>query len=34
MNRYKHPQDLEWHIATHQAVKFECDMCDKSFSQK
>ena len=32
MNRYKHPQDLERHIATHQTVKFECDMCDKSFS--
>ena len=34
MNRYKHPQDLEQHIATHWAVKFECEMCNKSFSQK
>ena len=33
-NRYKHPQDLERHIDTHQAVKFDCEMCDKSFSQK
>ena len=31
--RYKHPQDLERHIASHQATRYNCDMCDKSFTQ-
>ena len=31
---YKHPQDLERHTFTHQQIKFECEMCDKTFSQK
>ena len=33
-SRYKHPQDLECHIATHNVDRFECEMCDKFFSQK
>ena len=33
-SRYKHPQDLERHIASHSADRFECEMCDKFFSQK
>ena len=33
-SRYKHPQDLERHVATHNADRFECEMCDKFFSQK
>ena len=32
--RYQHPQDLQWHIATHTGVEFECDLCDKKFHQK
>ena len=31
---YKHPQDLERHTSAHQQIKFECEMCDKAFSQK
>ena len=31
---YKHPQDLKRHTATHQQIKFECEMCDKTFGQK
>ena len=33
-SRYKHPQDLERHIATHNVDRFECEMCHKFFSQK
>ena len=32
--RYKYPQDLDRHIATHSLAKFGCEMCDKTFSQK
>ena len=29
-----HPKDLKRHTATHQQIKFKCEMCDKTFSQK
>ena len=32
--KFWHLQDLERHIATHTEVKYECEMCDKSFKQK
>ena len=32
--RYKYPQDLDRHIAMHSVAKFDCDLCDKTFSQK
>ena len=32
--RYKHPQDLIHHKETHQPKGYECELCDKSFSEK
>ena len=32
--RYKHPQDLSQHAATHQQITYDCDSCDKTFKQK
>ena len=31
---YKHPQYLKRHTATHQQVKLDCELCDKTFGQK
>ena len=32
--KYKHPQDLNRHVATHQQNQHECDFCDKVFRKK
>ena len=31
---YKHPQDLNHHVAMHQQITFNCELCDKMFTQK
>ena len=31
---YKHPQDLNRHVAMHQETTFNCELCDKTFTQK
>ena len=31
---YKHPQDLNRHVAMHQQTTFNCELCDKTFTQK
>ena len=31
---YKHPQDLSRHVAMHQEVTYNCEMCDKTFTQR
>ena len=31
---YKHPQDLNQHVASHQDITFNCELCDKTFTQR